>query len=76
LPGGGRLPYKAVFNADQFMFRIGKPKNPDAHRCYLFPGQGRGARKKYRRHMLIALTVGLMFAGVLCGVLWLINQGM
>jgi len=69
------LAYKEFFNADQLMFRIGKPKNPEAHRYYLFPGQGRGARKKYRRHMLIALTVGLLSAGLLCGVLWLVNQG-
>jgi hypothetical protein len=56
------------------MFRLGKAKDPGQHRYYLFPGQGRGARKKYRTHLLVALGVGLVFALLFAGILWLMNQ--
>jgi hypothetical protein len=56
------------------MFRLGKPKNTEGRRYYLFPGQGRGARRKFRRNMTIACSVGLGFGLLLCGLLWMLNQ--
>lgn len=52
------------------MFGLGKPKNPDAHRYYLLPGQGRGNRRKHRIHLFASLAVGLIFAALLSAVLW------
>jgi hypothetical protein len=56
------------------MFGFGKPKNPDAHRYYLLPGQGRGARRKHFRQLFAALLVGAVFAGGLGFVIWFVNQ--
>ncbi len=56
------------------MFGFGKPKNPDAHRYYLLPGQGRGARQKHRRQILIALMVGAVFAAVMAAAIWALNR--
>lgn len=56
------------------MFGFGKPKNPDAHRYYLLPGQGRGARQKHRRQILIALMVGSVFAAVMAAAIWALNR--
>ena len=53
---------------------FGKPKNPESHRYYLLPGQGRGARLKRKRHLIAALVVGLVFSGLLAGLMWLINR--
>jgi len=47
------------------MFGFGKPKNPDAHRYYLLPGQGRGARRKHRQQILAAWAVGIIAAALL-----------
>jgi len=56
------------------MFGIGKPKNPEEHRYYLLPGQGRGARRKHRQHLMIAWVVGIVAASVLGLALWFLNQ--
>lgn len=56
------------------MFGFGKPKNPEEHRYYLLPGQGRGARRKHRQHLLIAWVVGILAAAVLGLALWFLNQ--
>lgn len=56
------------------MFGLGKPKNPDAHRYYLLPGQGRGNRRKHRQQLLAAWLVGIVAALALGGALWLYNQ--
>jgi len=56
------------------MFGWGKPKNPDEHRYYLLPGQGRGVRRKRRQQLIAALVVGALFAGLLGGVLWWLDQ--
>jgi hypothetical protein len=50
-----------------------KPKNPDAHRYYLFPGQGRGAKDKFRRHMIAALLTASVFSAALGWLLWYLN---
>ncbi len=56
------------------MFGFGKPKNPDAHRYYLLPGQGRGARRKHRMQLVAAWAVGAAAAGIIGGVVWFLNQ--
>ncbi len=56
------------------MFGFGKPKNPDAHRYYLLPGQGRGARRKHRIHLVVAVVVGIVFSALLGLALWFLNQ--
>lgn len=56
------------------MFGFGKPKNPDAHRYYLLPGQGRGARQKHRRQIVIALMVGSVFAALMAAAIWALNR--
>ena len=56
------------------MFGFGKPKNPDAHRYYLLPGQGRGARQKHRRQIIVALMAGSVFAGLMALVIWAMNR--
>jgi hypothetical protein len=53
---------------------IGKPKNPEEHRYYLLPGQGRGAREKHRRHLIIAWVVGLLASTCMGLGLWFLNQ--
>ena len=50
-----------------------KPKNPDAHRYYLFPGQGRGAKQKFKRHMTAALVTATLFSAALGTLLWYLN---
>jgi hypothetical protein len=56
------------------MFGFGKPKDREAHRYYLLPGQGRGARRKRRQQILAAWTVGIVAAAMVAGVLWIYNQ--
>ena len=51
-----------------------KQMNPDSHRYYLLPGQGRGARKKHFRQLFAALAVAAVFAGLLGLGIWWINQ--
>ncbi|HTI71749.1 MAG TPA: hypothetical protein VMF06_17370 [Candidatus Limnocylindria bacterium] len=53
---------------------FGKPKNPESHRYYLLPGQGRGARLKHRKELFAALVVGLIFSGLLAGIMYFINR--
>jgi len=49
---------------------LGKPKNPEEHRYYLLPGQGRGARTKARLHLLAAWSVGLLASAALGALFW------
>ena len=56
------------------MFGWGKPKNPDEHRYYLLPGQGRGVRKKRRRQLVAAVIVGTIFAAGLGAIIWWMDQ--
>lgn len=48
----------------------GKPKNPEEHRYYLLPGQGRGSQIKHRNQLLAAWSVGLLASAMLGGILW------
>lgn len=49
---------------------LGKPKNPEEHRYYLLPGQGKGARAKARHHLLAAWSVGLLASAALGAIFW------
>jgi len=53
---------------------FGKPKNPEEHRYYLLPGQGRGARKKHRQHVLAGIVVGCIASAILGLLLWQMNR--
>jgi hypothetical protein len=53
---------------------FGKARNSDAHRYYLLPGQGRGARKKYFQQLLAAIVVGVVFSALLGAALWFLNR--
>jgi hypothetical protein len=37
---------------------------------YLLPGQGRGARRRFLRNMIIAVIVGLLTSGLLAGIFY------
>ena len=53
---------------------FGKPKNPEANRYYLLPGQGRGARRKHRQQLGVAVFAGLAFSALLAAALWYFNS--
>ena len=53
---------------------FGKPKNSDQHRYYLLPGQGRGARRKHRQQLMLALAAGLTISGLLALAMWYFNS--
>jgi hypothetical protein len=46
-------------------------KKEDFH--YLLPGQGRGARKRFLRNLVVALIVGIIASGLFAGVVYLIQ---
>jgi hypothetical protein len=56
------------------MALFGKPKNKEAQRYYLFPGQGRGARKKFYQQLAAALLVGAVFSVLLGLALLYVNK--
>jgi len=41
---------------------------------YLFPGQGRGARKRYVRNLVAAVVVGSLTAGLLAWIFYMIEK--
>jgi len=47
-----------------------KPKNPEEHRYYLLPGQGRGAKHKRRVHMIASLVTAALVAAGLSALMW------
>lgn len=53
---------------------FGKSRNSDAHRYYLLPGQGRGARKKYFQQLFAAIVVGAIFSALFGAALWFLNR--
>lgn len=56
------------------LFGSGKPKNPEEHRYYLLPGQGRGARRKHRQQLVAAWVVGILASALIGLVLWFLNS--
>lgn len=51
-----------------------KPKNPEEHRYYLLPGQGRGAKHKRRVHMIASLVTAAFVAAGLSALMWYANE--
>ena len=51
-----------------------KPKNPEEHRYYLLPGQGRGAKRKRRVHMIASLVTAALVAAGLSALMWYVNE--
>ncbi len=51
-----------------------KPKNPEEHRYYLLPGQGRGAKRKRRIHMIASLVTAALVAAGLSALMWYVNE--
>jgi hypothetical protein len=46
--------------------------NKEKSLYYLFPGQGQGKRKRFLRHLTMAIVVGLLAAGFLAGLSYLL----
>ncbi|HUD47147.1 MAG TPA: hypothetical protein VMR33_09975 [Candidatus Baltobacteraceae bacterium] len=46
-----------------------KPRNL----YYLLPGQGRGARKRFLRNLIVAVIVGCLTAGLLAWLFYLLE---
>mgnify|MGYP003382179099 FL=1 len=53
---------------------FGKPRNPEEHRYYLLPGQGRSNRRKRRQQLVAALITGAIFAAGLATLMWMMNE--
>lgn len=53
---------------------FGKPRNPEEHRYYLLPGQGRSNRRKRRQQLVAALITGAVFAAGLATLMWMMNE--
>ncbi|MEN9674678.1 MAG: hypothetical protein RIS76_574 [Verrucomicrobiota bacterium] len=53
---------------------FGKPRNPEEHRYYLLPGQGRSNRRKRRQQLLAAIIVGVIFSAGIASLMWIVNE--
>lgn len=53
---------------------FGKPRNPEEHRYYLLPGQGRSNRRKRRQQLVAALITGAIFAAGIASLMWMLNE--
>jgi len=53
---------------------FGKPRNPEEHRYYLLPGQGRSNRRKRRQQLVAAIIVGLIFSAGIASLMWIVNE--
>jgi len=51
-----------------------KPRNPEEHRYYLLPGQGRSNRRKRRQQLVAAIIAGAVFAAGLASLMWILNE--
>jgi hypothetical protein len=45
--------------------------NKEKSLYYLFPGQGQGKRKRFLKHLIVGIVVGLLAAGFLVGLAYL-----
>jgi hypothetical protein len=41
---------------------------------YLLPGQGRGARKRHFRNLVVATVVGLLTSGLIFGIFYALER--
>jgi len=53
---------------------FGKPHNPEEHRYYLLPGQGRSNRRKRRQQLVAAIIVGIIFSAGIASLMWIVNE--
>lgn len=51
-----------------------KKRNPEEHRYYLLPGQGRSNRRKRRQQLIAALITGALFSAGIGVALWFMNR--
>ncbi|MBN9693634.1 MAG: hypothetical protein J0M24_25590 [Verrucomicrobia bacterium] len=52
---------------------FGKKRNPEEHRYYLLPGQGRSNRRKHRLQLVAAIIAGSIFAAIIGTIMWFMN---
>jgi hypothetical protein len=62
--------YGVVTQADSIIVQVSK-KHRDLY--YLLPGQGRGARKRFLRNLIVAVIVGCLTAGALACIFYLLE---
>ncbi|HRI15669.1 MAG TPA: hypothetical protein PLX89_21950 [Verrucomicrobiota bacterium] len=72
LPLGNSLGITARSQRQNMWFA--KKHNPEEHRYYLLPGQGRSNRRKRRQQFVAALIAGAFFAAVIGAVMWFMNN--
>ncbi len=53
------------------MFQVSK--KPPKNLYYLFPGQGRMARKRHTRNLIVAVIVGSLTAGLVALIIYLMS---
>jgi len=58
-----------LFYCNMFVTISAVPKKGKSF-YYLLPGQGRGARRRHLRNLLIALIVGLLISGLFAGIFY------
>lgn len=51
-----------------------RKKNPEEHRYYLLPGQGRGNRRKRRQQLVASLITAAIFSAGLGIAIWFMNK--
>jgi hypothetical protein len=61
------------FQARSFILSYQVAKKPKSF-YYLLPGQGRGARKRYLRNLVVALIVGLLTCGLFVGICYFLYR--
>jgi len=62
--------YLRVTQDDSIVFQVSK-KHRELY--YLLPGQGRGARKRFLRNLVVAVIVGCLTAGLLAWIFYLLE---
>jgi hypothetical protein len=62
--------YRDVTQADLIVAQVSR-KHRNLY--YLLPGQGRGARKRFLRNLIVALIVGGITCGLLAWVFYLLE---
>ncbi len=52
---------------------FGKKHNPEEHRYYLLPGQGKSNRRKRQQQLVAAIIVGIIAAAIIGTTMWFMN---
>jgi hypothetical protein len=58
---------RELTQADLIAFKVSR-KSKNFY--YLMPGQGRNARRRHLRNLMVALFVGLILSGTMAWVIW------